>query len=371
MNRTFVLLAGEPSGDFLGAMLMRSMQRLSPEPLSFYGIGGPLMQEAGLQCFFPVESLSIVGFVEVIPKIPQVFRCLREAKRRIEALAPAAVVTIDFPGFNYRLAKRLKPLGIPLIHYVAPTVWALLPGRAKSFAKVFDHILALFSFEPPYFPDVPVTFVGHPLTQNKLVGNPAAFAPERTWIVVLPGSRTKEVKTLLPVFQEAVGRLLGKYPTLAVVLPTVPAVQDLVAASLPHWPCPAVMVMGPQEKQDAYAAGKVALAASGTVSLELAQAGLPMVIAYKGSPINAFLARRLLKIPYVSLVNILNAAPIVPELLQENCTPAKLADALDKLLGDALARRTQIEAGRTAIQKITAPDPDVAARTVLQIGDSR
>ena len=364
-----VLMAGEPSGDVLGASLMAALRQESPVPIEFYGVGGPLMESQGLTSFFSLKELSVMMVTEVLTQIPRILRLLKESLRRIKEISPQAVVTIDFPGFNKKLARRLKSTGIPLIHYVAPTVWAWRPGRAKTFSQIFDHVLALFPFEPPYFEAVklPVTFVGHRIVETPKIPYAPTVPPV---ITLLPGSRAQEVKVLLPLFQEAVDLLRQDGVPLSVVIPTRPEVRDLVEHITHGWDVPFELVESEEDKAKAYARSQVALAASGTVSLELAWAGLPMVIAYKVGALSAFIARRLVKTPYVCMVNILNDAPIVPELLQERCTPQEMKTALMHLLTNKDARARQQEAMVHAIQAVTPPGgaspSQTAARIILQ-----
>ncbi|MCB9957259.1 MAG: lipid-A-disaccharide synthase [Rhodospirillaceae bacterium] len=358
------LVAGEPSGDALGAALIPALRERARGPVEFLGVAGPQMCAQGMTSLFAMSDLTLMGLAEVVPAIPKVLRRLRRTARAVEAWQPHAVVTIDAPDFCFRLAKRLhgRTAG-PLIHYVAPTVWAWRPGRARRIAGRFDHLLTLLPFEPPYFQreGLAATFVGHPVAER--VGPPAdggafrerhGIAAEAPVLCVLPGSRSGEVRRLLPPFGEAVARLASRFPGLRIVIPTLGHMADRVAAAVSDWPG-APVVVGPDEKAGAFAASTVALAASGTVSLELALAGLAQVIAYRVNALSAVIARRLLVTRWVSLVNILADATVVPELLQENCTPAKLEAAVAPLLADPLARRAQIGKAAASVAKLHAP----------------
>lgn len=344
------VIAGEPSGDALGARLMAALKQKTGGRVRFVGIGGPRMEGQGLNSLFPMADLSVMGLTEVVPRLPNLIRRLNETVRAVRASGADALVTIDSPDFTLRVARRLKGYGIPLIHYVAPQVWAWRPGRARSIARYLDHVMALLPFEPPYFEayGLACTFVGHPVLEcGADRGDGPAFrarhgiAPEAPLVCVLPGSRHSEVYRLLPIFAAAVARLAATHPGLRLAVPTVAAVAGEIAAGIAGWPGHPVLVQDEQEKFDAFAAADAALAASGTVSLELALAGTPLVVAYKVTPVTAWLARRLMRVRYVSMVNLVLDRAAVPELLQEDCRPDRLAEAVAALLDDRTARDAQ------------------------------
>jgi len=298
---------------------------------------------------------------EVVPRIPDLLRRIRETATAVERLRPAAVVTIDSPDFSFRVAKRLKGRGIPLIHYVAPSVWAWRPGRARKVAGLVDHLLALLPFEPPYFEreGLPCTFVGHPVVESGAASGDAerfrddfGIAKGEPLLCLLPGSRKGEVERLLPVFGAALPLIRQRHPDIQVVMPTVPDVACEVRARAAHLPVPVQVVEGSCARYDAFAAADVALAASGTVALELAVAGVPTVVAYKVSPLTAWLARRLIRVRHVSLVNLVLDRAAVPEHLQENCTAERLATSVHVLLADAVAREAQLEDVRGALERL-------------------
>lgn len=374
------LIAGEPSGDALGARLMEALKKQTSGHVRFAGIGGARMAEQGLDSLFPMAELSLMGFTEIFPHIPKLLRRIRETVARVRELKPAALVTIDSPGFTFRVAKRLKGDGIPLVHYVAPSVWAYHPGRARKVAGFLDHLMALLPFEPPYFEaeGLACTFVGHPVLESAAGdGDGDAFrrrhgiAADETLICVLPGSRRSETKSLLPIFGEALELLTRSRTGLRVVAPTMGAVKaEVAAAAAARWPLPVLVVEGEQEKFDAFAASQVALAASGTVAVELAMAGTPAVIAYKMNPFTGWLVRRLIRVRFVSLVNIILDRGAVPEFLQGDCRPGPLAEAVDKLLGDEAARNTQTSAAAEALALLGrgGPSPGMrAAEVILKI----
>ena len=346
------LIAGEPSGDLLGARLMDAMKRKANGSIRFAGIGGERMIAEGLETLFPLHELSLMGIAELLPKLPNLIRRLKQTAAEIRHTRPDVVVTIDAPDFCFRIAKRLKGSGIPFVHYVAPTVWAWRPKRARKIAAFLDHLLALLPFEPPYFEreGLPCTFVGHPIVEGGAAsGDGARFraahgiATADRLLTVLPGSRRSEISRLLPDFRETIRLLAPRYPGLVIAVPTVPHVRDSVASEISSWPVRTILVEGDQDKYDAFAASEAALAASGTVALELALARLPAVIAYRMHPVTIGLYRRFIRVKYANLVNIMLDRMLVPELLQENCTPEKLDAAVTKLLDDPEARREQRE----------------------------
>lgn len=345
------LIAGEPSGDVLGGRLMAELRERTGDTIRFTGIGGERMVAQGLKPLFPLDELALFGIAELLPKLPNIIRRLGQTVEEIRRLRPDVIVTIDAPDFCLRVAKRLKGEGIPIIHYVAPTVWAWRPGRARKIAGLIDHLLALLPFEPPYFhrEGLACTFVGHPVVESGAGGGDGArfrrtheITGDAPLLCVLPGSRQSEVKRLLPVFGEALARIAPTHPNLRVVVPTVPQVRGRVREAVAAWPVPVVVVEGDREKYDAMAASTAALAASGTVALELALARLPAVIAYRLHPLTVTLYRRFIKIKYANLVNIMLDRMLVPELLQEECTPERLAHAVATLLDDPATRQAQV-----------------------------
>ena len=330
------LVAGEPSGDRLGGALIEGMRALGVAP-ELAGVGGPAMAAAGLASRFPMEELSVMGIAEVLPRLPNLLRRIGETAEAVVAMRPDALVTIDSPDFSLRVAraarKRLPELRT--IHYVAPSVWAWRPGRAAKMAEVVDHVLALLPFEPPYMEAAGMScdFVGHPVAAEPQA-SPAevaalraelAIAPGQPVLALLPGSRRGEVTRLAPIFAEVARRLRALRPELAVIVPAAPAVVGLLdermRADEAGWP----HVLDPRgfdapaweaRKRAAFAAADVALAASGTVSLELAAAGTPMVIAYDANPLTVWMVRRLVRIDTATLVNLVTETRAVPEFLR-------------------------------------------------------
>ena len=374
------LIVGEPSGDQLGAHIMAAIVRQAArngQTVEFSGLGGEAMAEQELRSLFPISDLAIFGLVEVIPHAPRIFRRVRETVAAIRACKPDVVLSIDVPAFAFRVLQQVKHDGAPLVHCVAPTVWAWRPGRAKMIAGFLDHLLALLPFEPPYFERVGLstTFIGHPIVEAGLdAADGVGFrvrhgiAPDDDLLCVLPGSRRSEVARLLPIFGETLQRLAARLPNLRVVVPTVAHVADSVRAAVAAWPVPAVVVTGNAEKFAAFKASKAALAASGTVVLELAVAGCPTVMAYQVSGLTAWIVRRMVKVQHASLPNLILGRELLPEFLQERCNPEALSDAVSHLLLDEDARRAQIEGGAEVARRLGAggaPPSDIAAKVVL------
>jgi lipid-A-disaccharide synthase len=375
------VIAGEPSGDLLGGRLMAGLKARCGGDIRFAGIGGEAMRAEGLDSLFPMAELTVMGLVEVLPRIPRILRRVRETLADIEAKRPDAIVTIDSWGFTGRIQKgcqRRFP-HIPRIHYVAPMVWAWKPERAKKLAGVLDLLMTLLPFEPPYFEKegLRTVHVGHPVIESGAgCGDGAAFrarhgiAPSAEVLVVLPGSRRSETSRLLPVFAGALALLARQRPDLTVVVPTVETVADTVREAAAGWPLRTIVVESRAEKYDAFAAGTAALAASGTVALELALAGLPTVITYRVAPLTAFVAQRFmgLKIKWATLVNMVMDRAVMPEFLQDQCRADAVAAAVTALLQDEQARavkRAEMSEAMVRLGYGDASPSDRAAATVL------
>lgn len=371
------IVAGEASGDALGAGLMQAIRAAMPQA-RFAGVGGNAMRAAGLESLFPYEALSVMGFMEILPHIPKFLRLLRETAQDIAKQKPDIVITIDSPGFNFRLASLLKKnpqtQAIKRIHYVAPSVWAYKPQRAAKTAHLFDKLLAVLPFEPPYFDKegLPTVFVGHPVLWQEQKGDAVAFrnrhgiAANESVLLVLPGSRLGEVKRHLPIFMEAAKAMTGY--KLVVMAGT--QVKQYIMEHVPQ----DTVICDVQEKQDAFAAATIALSKSGTVTLELAAARVPTIVAHKVSPLSAWLLKKMILIRYVSLANIAVDEAIIPELLQERCTPQEVAAALRALAApDAMQRQ---KAGyERAVQVLRggntqAPDWAAAQAVLAELGQN-
>ncbi|MEO1291432.1 MAG: lipid-A-disaccharide synthase [Pseudomonadota bacterium] len=387
--RRFFLIAGEPSGDRLGAALMRGLRAESDVECQFEGVGGSAMAAEGLESLFDIRDIAVMGFAEVVPKLATIRRRLRQTTDAVLKSAPDALITIDAPGFGLRVAKATRARSDAcFVHYVAPSVWAWRPKRAEMMAEHTDHLLALLPFEPPYFEAVGLSCdsVGHPVVEATAQIDPGdiglraelGVAADAPLIAALPGSRRGEVARLGEVFGAALQQVSQRVPRLQVLVPAAENVVDQVKAMAATWPLPAYIVdprglpfaEAERRKFRAMAAADAALAASGTVSLELAAMRTPMVIGYRTSWLTAQMVKRLINIDTATLVNLLVKRKVVPEFFQEACTPEALAEALTRVLVEGSAElRAQLSAADEALQMLgrggTAPSIR-AARSVLE-----
>ena len=378
-------VTGEPSGDVLGGALIAALRRRTGGRLRIAGIGGERMREQGLESLVPLGDLAIMGVAEVLPRAPLILRRVRETVATICGLCPDAVVTIDSSGFSWRVAHGLRRRGetLPLIHYVAPMVWAWRAGRARRMARWYDHLMTLLPFEPPYFERVGLScsFVGHPVLESGADhGDGERFrathglTADELLITALPGSRLGEVRRLLPIFGAALEHLQDLVGPFRVVAPTVATVAAAVARAVGAWPGDAIIVDKPHEKYDAFAASQAALAASGSVALELALARLPMVVGYRLNPLTEAFLERILKVRQVNLVNLLLGKTLVPELLGPHCTPERLAASLAELVADERVRAAHRQGYDEAVRRLGidgAPPSLRAADQILELITAR
>jgi lipid-A-disaccharide synthase len=377
------IVTGETSGDHLAGRLMAALKRQTAGRISFAGVGGAQSESQGLKSLFPMSELSLVGLAEILPHLPRLIGRIRQTAAAARDLKPDAVVTIDSPGFSFRLAHHLRGSGIPVIHYVAPQLWAWAPFRARKLKKRLDHVMALLPFEVPFFAQygIPATYVGHPAIDagaergdGKAFRARHGFAPDAPVLCVLPGSRPGEVRRMLPVFGDALALLKERFPNLQIVIPVVDSVGEAVRDLTQNWPSPVIHV-GMAERFDAFAASDAAMAKSGTVTLELALAGVPMAVAYRVSPTTAFIVRRLgVSVEHASLVNLLLGRQVVPEFLQEDCTGPKIADGVAEILTSETVREAQQKDFKDVVKALGEPIPspsERAAKLVLDIVRAR
>ena len=374
------LIAGEPSGDKLGAALMEGLISERSD-IEFHGVGGPLMQAQGLTSLFDMSELSVMGLAEVLPRLRGLLKRRDETAADILAHAPDALVTIDSPDFCLRVARKVKAAQpIPTIHYVAPTVWAWRPNRAQKMQGVIDHVLALFPFEPPFMHKAGLScdFVGHPVAAEPI----ATMAERRAFrqdhdlgnapvILALPGSRRGEVTRLADVFGATLQKVIAETPDARILIPTASGVEQLVRQQTQNWPGDPLILppdLPLDQKRAGFAAADLALAASGTVSLELAAANTPMVIAYDMNWLSRQMIKRMLLVDTVTLVNLVSETRAVPEFLGDACKPDDIAKALLNLLDDPAQRAAQLEACKTTMSRLGQGDlaPGLrAAQSVL------
>ena len=376
-GRRIFLIATEESGDRLGAALMKVLRQRLGDAVEFEGVGGRAMAKEGLATLFPIEELSIVGLAAVVAQLPKILRLIRRTTEAALAAAPDVLVIIDSPDFTHRVARRVRARDptIPIVDYVSPSVWAWRQGRARAMRRYVDHVLALLPFEPAAYQRLqgpPCSYVGHPLTDQlaSLRPNPAEQARrdgEPPVLLVLPGSRRSEVRHHLATFGQALGQLRAQDVKFELMLPTMPHLLDTVRAGVADWPVVPTIVMGEAEKRAAFRSARAALAKSGTVTLELALSGVPMVTAYRVGAAEAFILRRAIKVQSVILANLVIGEEVIPEFLQENCTPENLAQALRDMLADTPQRQRQIEAFKKidAIMSTGKEPPSVRAADIV------
>lgn len=350
----YYLIAGEPSGDALGARLMEAIRRKDKGAV-FIGIGGDSMQNQGLHSLFNISELAIMGLAEVIPSIPRVLRRINQTVAEIERQKPDVLITIDSWSFCARIHKKVRKLNlnIPQVHYVAPQVWAWKKKRARTMYKYIDLLLTLFPHEPKYFTpyQLETVFVGHPVIESTLLKTPEADnfrqqynIPQNNQIMlVLPGSRHNEVERLLPDFLEVVKKMRTKHLDFSYILPTVSTVAEHVKKIVAASNLPITVVETESERRAAFQNADLAIAASGTVALELAILSIPHIIAYKVPKLTEWIAKRFLHIQFVNLTNILIGYEVVPELLQTDCNPDNIMQYLEQFLSKNTLYRRQMD----------------------------
>jgi lipid-A-disaccharide synthase len=349
--RRIFLIATEESGDRLAANLMKVLRQRLGGAVRFEGVGGQAMAREGLVSLFPIEKLSIIGLAAVVKQLPMILRLIRDTAAAVTQASPDALVIIDSPDFTHRVARRVRSRDptIPIIDYVSPSVWAWRPGRARAMCGYVDHVLALLPFEPEAYRRLhgpPCSYVGHPLIEQIGVLRPGIDEQKRRdqqppVLLVLPGSRRSEIRHHMAIFGETLGLLDLPFEP---ILPTMPHLQDAVREGVRNWPVEPRIVVGEKEKQAAFRIAQAAFVKSGTVTLELALAGVPMVAAYKAGAVEAWIVRRAIRTSSVILANLVIGENVVPEFIQQDCTPAQLAPALREIISETPSRRRQLEA---------------------------
>jgi lipid-A-disaccharide synthase len=381
-KRMVYLVAGEHSGDALGSRLMRALRERAGDGITFSGVGGPLMEAEGFRSLFPLSDVAVMGPLAILAALPRLVRRVNEAAAAAIDVKPDAVVIIDSPEFTHPIARRIRKrlADVPIIDYVSPSVWAWRPGRAARMRAYVDHVMALLPFEPGVHERLggpPCTYVGHPLierSQELTSAEPRELREElgladgRPVVVVLPGSRRSEVLRLMQPFGAAMAEVIRRVGPLEIIIPAVDHVRAQIEAGLADWSTRAHVVSGERRKLMAFKAADAALAASGTVTLELALAGTPMVVGYR---VDALAARLqfLVRTPHFALSNLVLEERAFPELMQDDCIPEKLADALEALLTASRVRERQREALARVPERMQLPSgtpSDAAARIVLR-----
>ncbi|MDR1678668.1 MAG: lipid-A-disaccharide synthase [Prevotellaceae bacterium] len=373
------LVVGEPSGDILASRLIRAIRAKQPNT-EFFGIGGETMQAEGFQSLFNIKDLSVMGVMEVIPKLPVILRLRRAVLADIDRVQPDVVVTVDSWGFINSILKILKSKGntIPKVHYVAPQVWAWKKGRAKKAAQLIDHLMTLLPNEPPYFEKygLDCTFVGHPVIENTAnlptdiprLRAKAGIPDTARVLCILPGSRHSEVSRLSPIFIECIERLAKEIPNLFLLIPSVEAMREEIEGYFKHIALPYKMVVGQQARYEAFCMSEFALAASGTVSLELTACGTPHVIAYTFNPLTNLIAELLAITKYANLINILADRFIIPEFVLRNCRADLIVPEVLSYLQSEEKRNKQMEQASEQLAKLKPKDmlpSEKAAEVVL------
>jgi len=374
------IVAAEESGDALGAALAQALIKAAAGGVQLAGVGGHAMAGAGIVSPFPIDELAIIGLTAIPQRLPNILRRIRETALAVVAARPDALVIVDSPDFTHRVARRVRRLApwIPILDYVSPSVWAWRPGRARAMRGYIDQVLAILPFEPAVHAELggpPCTYVGHPLVERIAELRPDADEARRRLadpplVLALPGSRANEIRRLAGIFGGAIERLRARIGPFELVIPTVPHVAALLGEAVASWTVTPRIVVAPAAKWAAFRSARAALAASGTVTLELALSGVPMVAAYRLHLVEAVVARLIrlqARLPSVILANLVTGENVVPELLQEDCTPDKLAAALEPLISDTPERRRQVEAFSRldGIMGIGATAPSAKAAAIV------
>jgi lipid-A-disaccharide synthase len=352
--RKIFLIATEESGDRLGAHLMKVLRQRFGGAGQFEGVGGLAMAREGLKSLFPIEELSVIGFSAVVKQLPKLLRLIRNTVDAVVRAEPDILVIIDSPDFTHRVARRVRSRdsSIPIVDYVSPSVWAWRPGRARAMCAYVDHVLALLPFEPEEYRRLlgpPCSYVGHPLTEQLGSLRPnleeqARRSEKPPVLLVLPGSRRSEIRHHMAIFGDALDGLQAGGNAFELILPTMPHLLEPIRESVRNWKVAPRIVVGEQEKRAAFRIANAALAKSGTVTLELALAGVPMVAAYRAGAVEAWIVLRAITVKSVILANLVVGENVVPEFIQEDCTADKLAGALGEILSDSPMRQRQLKA---------------------------
>ncbi len=383
------LVAGEPSGDQLGGKLIPALRVRAGRDVIFSGVGGPAMAEQGCLSLFPLSDVAVMGPAAILRRLPTIVRRIYQTVNAAGAARPHALIILDSPEFTHPVAKRVRRRlpDIPVIDYVSPSVWAWRPSRARKMRSFVNHVLAILPFEPAVHERLggpPCSYVGHPLIERldwiaarrpETLAQSLGLSGDRPVLAVLPGSRSNEVRRMMQPYGEALRVILDRFGPVEVVIPVVEGVRALVEEGARGWPLRPHLVTGEEPKFQAFRLAHAALATSGTVTLELALAGTPMVVAYRAEAVAALLLRPLVKVPSIVLPNLILEENVFPELIQEACTPERLADALIPLLQDGSHERARQQAGLAGLadrMKLPSGTPsERAADIILELARTR
>jgi lipid-A-disaccharide synthase len=367
-----LIVAGEASADLHASRVLEELRRLRPDVHAF-GVGGPRLRAGGLEALAPAEDISVMGLVEVLPRIPRILGILRALARAATLRRPRAALLVDLPDFNLRLAAKLKKLGIPVVYYVSPTIWAWRPKRARRIAKVVDRMLCILPFEESFYEGtgVSASFVGHPFAEKPAPAEPERYraelglAPKRTTVALVPGSRRSELRRIFPAMLEAAERIRAARPDTQFVVPVAPTIEraDVETYLAAHRTLELKLVDGHTE--EVVGASDAALVKSGTSTLEAAMMLRPMVVVYRLSWLSYLVGRLLVRIAHFALVNILAGRGLVPELLQREASPERMAAEIERLLGDRGAREAQLEGLREV--RASLGEPGAAERVAAEV----
>lgn len=381
MSKRIYIIAGEASGDFIGAQLIQALKKQNAK-IQIFGIGGHLMQDEGLESLFPMQELSIMGIIEVVPKIPLMIKRINQTVLDIEKNKADIVITIDAPDFSFRVQKKLHErnnIDPKQIHYVAPTVWAWKPKRAKKIAEFLDAILCLFDFEPPYFEKegLKAIAVGHPMIETGVIQTTAKkIGQENTKkIGIFFGSRQSEIKKLSPLLLQSIERIISYYNNIELIIPTLPHLRQQIENITKNINIPIHIFDNQKDKWPVFKTCDCAIAVSGTVGLELAVANVPHVIAYKMNIFTFAIIKRVVQTKYAHLANIILQKEVVPEFIQDNCTPENISDAIGGLLNSDQNRQLQLnefdkireKIGHNKHNKKQQKPSDIAADFILSL----
>ncbi len=371
------LIAGEASGDNIGSKLMKALKKQHPE-IEFYGIGGDKMQASGMNLLFPSQDLALMGFFEILPHIPKLIKKINQTIEDICRVQPNAVITIDSPGFCFRVAKAVKSrFKGKLIHYVAPTVWAYRPERAKKIAKIYDYLLVILPFEPEYFikEGLATSFVGHPAIEDLQIFPKEVFRQQfnldnnSLLLCLAPGSRRQEVQTLLPIFLDAASKLAKLIEQkIIIAIPAQEQLKSLISSYPSELP---IILVDEKDKQKLFSSADLALTKSGTITTELAFYKMPMVVAHKVNRFSYWLLKKMIKVPYATIINLLAKKEVVPELLQDKCNAELIAAELYQATIPINRQKwiEEIESNLAKLQVNQEIPSDIAAKTILKLLD--